>query len=357
MSSSQVVVADRGKRRVPVALLALVLGLWTVVLCWAGVRFFWWWRLGLRVTENPGVEAVWRLHYEELYSSGAVDARLAPDDGSYDVLLQGGSVLEQIAPTLEQSLQRELPGHFRLFNLARSAHTSRDTYFKQRRLADKPFDLVIYYDGVNDARMNCCPDDVYRDDYRHFSWYDSLEARLEAGTISVSDILASRLNRGILTFDIAEGREFSNRIKTAKAYRQNLEPLVDAADRSTGRLLLMTFAYRLPKNYTDEAFRAHQLGYGRGKFELGADVWGTAEGIEGAITAHNRVIRELAAGHKHVIFVDEDQQMPKSGTYFSDLCHLTDEGIAKLTEDTMHAVHGDIERWKSEQRPVATNHK
>src|SRR5580700_27405 len=124
MSSSQVVVADRGKRRVPVALLALVLGLWTVVLCWAGVRFFWWWRLGLRVTENPGVEAVWRLHYEELYSSGAVDARLAPDDGSYDVLLLGGSVLEQTVPALERSLRSELDGRVRLYNLARAAHTS-----------------------------------------------------------------------------------------------------------------------------------------------------------------------------------------------------------------------------------------
>jgi hypothetical protein len=354
MSSSPVAVADRGKRRVPVALLALATGLWTVVLCWAAVRGFYWWRLGVGVTQKPGVEAVWRLHYEELYSTGAVNAHLAPDDGSYDVLLMGGSVLEQIAPTLEQSLRQELQGRSRLFNLARSAHTSRDTYFKQQRLADKQFDLIIYYDGVNDSRMNCCPDEVYRDDYRHFSWYDSLEERLQTGTISVSDILAARLNRGILTFDIAEGREFSNRIKTPKAYRQNLEPLLDSVDHGPGRLLLMTFAYYLPKNYTDEAFRAHQLDYGRGKFELGADVWGTPEGVEGAIRAHNRVIRDLAAQHQNVIFLDEEHQMPKSGTYFSDLCHLTDDGIAKLAEHTMHAIHGDIERWKSEQRGAPT---
>ncbi|HET6328104.1 MAG TPA: hypothetical protein VFG04_25700 [Planctomycetaceae bacterium] len=357
MSSSQVVGAERGKRRVPVALLALALGLWTVVLCWAGVRGFWWWRFGVGVTQKPDVEAVWRLHYEEMYSTGAVDAHLASDDGSYDVLLMGGSVLEQIAPTLEQSLRKELDGRFRLFNLARSAHTSRDTYFKQRRLADQQFDLVIYYDGINDCRMNCCPDDVYRDDYRHFSWYDAVETRLEAGTLSVSDILASRLNRGILTFDIAENRQFSNRIKTPKAYRQNLEPLADAVDRGAGRLLLMTFAYRLPKNYTDEAFRAHQLGYGRGKFELGTDVWGTAEGIEAAITAHNRVLAEIAKQHKNAIFLDEEKQMPKSGTYFSDPCHLTEEGIAKLAEHTMAAVHNDIERWKSEQHLVVTSGK
>jgi hypothetical protein len=356
-SSTQVPATDRRKRRVPAVWLAIALGVWIVVLCWAGVRCFWWWRFGVGVTESPGVEAVWRLHYAELYSCGAVNAHVASDDGFYDVLLLGGSVLEQTAPALEQSLRRELNGRFRLFNLARAAHTSRDTYFKQRRLADKQFDLILYYDGINDARMNCCPDDVYRDDYRHFNWYDSLETRLEAGTLSVSDILASRLDRGILNFDIAQGREFSNRVKTARAYRQNLERLADAADHGTGRLLMMTFAYYLPEDYTTEAFRAHQLGYGQGKYAMGADVWGTPEGIEAAIIAHNGVIRDIARQHKSVILIDEERQMPKSGSYFSDPCHLTEAGIAKFAEHAMPAVRRDIERWKSEQRLLVTTGK
>jgi hypothetical protein len=359
MSLSQTVADEPVKRRtrVPAPLLVLALGLWIVVLCWAGVRCFWWWRLGVGVTESPGVEAVWRLHYKELYTSGAVNARLAPDDGYYDVLLLGGSVLEQAVPALEQSLRRDLEERCRLFNLARAAHTSRDSYFKQQRLSAKQFDLVIYYDGINDARMNCCPDDVYRDDYRHFSWYDSLETRLAAGTMSVSDILRSRLDRGCLTFDIAEGREFSNRVKTAKAYRQNLESIAETVNSSNGRLLLMTFAYDLPENYSHEAFRAHQLGYGPGQYELGVDVWGTPQGVRAAIAAHNGVMREIARQHKSVIFIDEEKQMPKSGIYFSDCCHLTDQGIAKFTEHTMRAVHADIERWKSAQHLMARAEK
>jgi len=325
----------------------MALVLWTGFLLWAGIRGFWWWRLGVGVTENPGVESVWRLHYQELYSSGAIDAHLAADDGYYDVMLLGGSVLEQTAPALEKSLREELGGRLRLFNLARSAHTSRDSYFKQRRLADKRFDLVIYYDGINDARMNCCPDDVYREDYRHFTWYDSLETRLAAGTVSVSDILASKLNRGSLSFDIEQGRQFSNRVKTARAYRQNLEPLADATDRNHSRLLLMTFAYHLPENYTTDAFRAHQLGYGRGKYEVGIDVWGTPEGVQAAIRAHNDVLRDLAGRHKSVIFLDEEKRMPKSGTCFSDPCHLTGQGIATFAGHVREAVRDDIARWKA----------
>jgi hypothetical protein len=109
----------------------------------------------------------------------------------------------------------------------------------------------------------------------------------------------------------------------------------------------MTFAYYLATNYTDEAFRAHQLDYGRGKHELATDVWGTREGVEAAILAHNEIIREIADRHKHVIFVDEAKQMPKSGAYFTDICHQTDAGIAKFAEHAMRAVKSDIERWKS----------
>jgi hypothetical protein len=339
------------------ALCVIALGIWIGLLCWVGVRSFWWWRLDVGVTESPGVEAVWRLHYQELYSSGAVNAHLARDDGYYDILLLGGSVLELTVPALEQSLRDELDGRLRLYNLARAAHTSRDSYFKLRRLAGKPFDLVIFYDGINDARMNCCPDDVYRDDYRHFSWYDSLETRLAAGTVSVSDILRSSLSRGTLSFEIAAGREFSNRVKTTKAYRQNLESIADAVDHFDGRLLLMTFAYYLPQDYTSDGFRAHQLGYGRGKYDVGVEVWGTPKGVEAAIQAHNGVMREIANQHKSVIFLDEEKQMPKSGACFSDPCHLTDRGIATFAEDVLRAVHSDIERWNAAQHLMATTNK
>jgi len=342
------------RRRVPRAWLILGAVLWTALLCWAGVKAFWWWRLGVGVTETPGVEAVWRLHYPELYSSGAVDAHLAPDDGTYDVLLLGGSVLEQTAPALERALGQKLAGHVRVFNLAKAAHTSRDSYFKQQRLGGQRFDLVIFYDGINDARMNCCPDDVYRDDYRHFSWYDSLETRLAAGTVSVSDILASKLNRGSLSFDVAEGREFSDHVKTAAAYRRNLESIADAADRNHSRLLLMTFASDVPKNYSAEAFRGHELGYGRGKYDVGLDVWGTPSGVQAAIAAHNAVVREVAARHKAAILVDEEQQMPQSGIDFSDPCHFTEQGVATFVEHVLRAIEGDLDRWKSAQLAATT---
>jgi hypothetical protein len=87
---------------------------------------------------------------------------------------------------------------------------------------------------------------------------------------------------------------------------------------------------------------------------VGIDVWGTPKGVEAAILAHNEVMRELGKKHKHAIVVDEEKQMPKSGTCFSDPCHLTDQGIATFAEHVLGAVHSDIEHWKAAQHQLAT---
>src|ERR1700734_783326 len=152
MTATKVLAAQPAKRRSRFGLgwRLIALCLWTAVLCYVGAKCFLWWRLDVGMTESPGVEAVWRLHSQELYSSGAVNARLGPDDGSYDVLLLGGSVLEQTAPALEQALRKELDGRVRLFNLARSPHTSRDSFLKHSHLGNRHFDLVIFYDAIND---------------------------------------------------------------------------------------------------------------------------------------------------------------------------------------------------------------
>jgi hypothetical protein len=68
-------------------------------------------------------------------------------------------------------------------------------------------------------------------------------------------------------------------------------------------------------------------------------------------------MREIAHQHKSVILVDEEKQMPQSGIYFSDPCHFTQEGIAKFVEHALHAMHGDIERWKASQHLVVTAEK
>jgi hypothetical protein len=313
--------------------------LWIALLCWGGLKFFWWWQFGVKVGDSPGTETVWMTFYPELYRSGLMEAKLGPDDGHYDVLLLGASVLEQTAPRLEQELRRELGDRLRLFNVARAAHTSRDSFLKFSHLGNRHFDLVIFYHAINDSRMNRCPDDTFREDYTHVSFYRAFQSRLAAGQIRLTDIVRN---------DIVEAKPggsndqlsklYSARIKTAGAFRHNLEPIVQATEDRHCPIVLMTFAYHIPPNYTDEAFRARRLDYGADVSACEISLWGTPQGVKGAIDAHNQVIREVAGRHKNVIFIDQKATMPADGRHFIDPCHLTAQGIDLFVRHVMEAL-------------------
>ena len=113
----------------------------------------------------------------------------------------------------------------------------------------------------------------------------------------------------------------------------------------------MTFAYHIPPNYTDEAFRARRLDYGRSVSACEISLWGTPQGVKAAINAHNQVIREVASRHKNVIFIDQKATMPADGRHFIDPCHLTAQGIDLFVHQVMEAL-----RAKGELR-LATGEK
>jgi hypothetical protein len=64
----------------------------------------------------------------------------------------------------------------RVFNLAKPAHTSRDSLLKYAALGEARFDLVIFYHGINEARTNNAPPEIFREDYAHYSWYETVNA-------------------------------------------------------------------------------------------------------------------------------------------------------------------------------------
>jgi hypothetical protein len=332
-------------------LIAAAYVLWVGLLCWGGLRFFWWWRFDVGVTATPGVETVWQFFYPELYRSGAMHAKLGPDDGSYDVLLLGGSVLEQAAPAFQRALRREFGDRFRLFNLARAAHTSRDSFLKHSHLGNRHFDLVIFYDAINDARMNRCADADFREDYTHFAFYRGFQARLAAGRLDLADLTRDYAEARPIGTDDAISKLYSGRIKTANAFRHNLEPIVQAAEDRHCPIVLMTFAYHLPPNYSDEAFRAKRLDYGPSLLGTEISLWGTPEGVRAAMDTHNRVIREVAGRHENVIFVDQKATLPADGRHFIDPCHLTEQGNELFVRHVIDALRAKGELQRATGKP------
>lgn len=313
--------------------------LYLLAVGWVGLKLFVWIEYDVPPTRAANDDDVWRLYYPELWKSGAIEADRTTDDDRLDVLLLGASVLEQVAGPLEKALKARFDTQVRVYNLAISAHTTRDSAKKYERLLDRQFDLIVIYHGINDSRMNCVPAADYRDDYSHCAWYASFERKIQSGASSLRG-LATRFRKGKIGLGPpdAENLKHGERIKTAAAFERNLESILRFAKAKKTPVLLMTFATHLPKEYSRAAFEAGKLDYGKGQYQLAVEVWGTPNGVRDAVEAHNGAIRKLHDRYPGADFIDMNARLPRDGATFSDVCHLTPAGLGRFVEIVMPAI-------------------
>lgn len=310
-----------------------------IALLWISERLFWRFQAGVPLTEQPDASHIWNFYYTELPRSGVLERAKRTDSKSFRVLLLGGSVLEQLAEPFETAL-RKAAGDQRsveVFSLSLSARTSRDSLLKYQHLMEQGVecDLVIFYHGINDVRMNCCPEAQFRDDYSHCSFYKSFKRRLIAGKLNLTSVVSDYKDNSIpLGEPDDEFRDFGNLIKTTKPFRNNLHPIVAGASRYGHQTMVMTFASFLPDDYTRERFDNGELGYAAGDYGMRAESWGHPENVRRTIDAHNDVIRDIAENNA-VLFVDLQKHLAGQQACFTDVCHLSQAGLETVISHTL----------------------
>lgn len=290
------------------------------------------------------------------------EAAPSRDDGIFDVLLLGGSVLHPRWGRVPQELRRQLDaagvGERRIFDLAEIAQTSRDSLLKYEALGDARFDLVVLYHGINETRANNAPPDLFRADYAHYEWYETVNAMarhhgaswlalpytLEYAALRLRQLLGAgryvplhRPNEAWL----AHGRD----LRSPDALRANFAAILALARERGDPLLLMTFALHVPDDYSEEAFAAKRLDYARHLTPL--ERWGLPENVEAGVRAHNAVVRSLAG--EAAFFVDQARLMPRGAANFEDACHLTPEGSRRFVELLLAPVLA--EKGRAERAP------
>ena len=310
------------------------------VLAWLGVKLLWWIRFDVPVTQTPNADTVWKSYYPELWKSGAIECHPATDDATLDVLLLGGSVLQQVAQKFESELSAMSARPVRVFSLAASSHTSRDSRNKSWRLRDKPFDWIVFYHGINDVRMNCCSTAEFRQDYSHCAWYDAFSRRLEAGRLTVSSLAVDQLWSQPIELGPPKPAQldWGDELKTPPAFRDNVAAIVAANQRPGQHVILATFACYIPENYSRDRFQNHELDYGHGQFELAAELWGKPANVIAGVNAHNQQVREVALKYPNTLLVELAHEIPHSSENFSDPCHLTDRGCELFVARLLAAV-------------------
>ena len=278
-------------------------------------RAFWRLRYGVPF-RNPG--RILYAYYPELRR---VDKeRPTHGDKFYDILFLGGSTLHKDLGQVEQDLLEQLAynGHrnVRIFNLAMPAHTSRDSWLKYAALGEARFELVVFYDGINEARANNAPPEIFREDYAHYSWYEIVNTLAPYhGTASFAlpytlRYLAIRMRHALTkdrydpdTRPRKDWVQYGRDPRSAVSFKHNLGAILDLAQRRGDRVLLMTFATYVPEDYSLEAFKEKRLDYGLHLTPL--EVWGAREHVLETVAVQNEIVRSLAAQHEGVLFVDQ----------------------------------------------------
>jgi hypothetical protein len=301
-------------------------------------------------------DCVWYVFYPHLHTTGLDAAVISNTDDIYDVLMVGGSTISDsfswVSKHLKKGLEDRLNRPVRVFNLAASCHNTRDSLLKCRFLAQKHFDLVVVYDGINDTRMNNAPPGEFRDDYSHCIWYKHLNnldrhpqlfrSALPFLLLYTKDCVAQAC--GLAWFvpprDASpELLEFGRIIRTREPFQNHLREIIARAKSKGERIVLMTFAAYVPANYSLQAYRDGELDYEPDQCTgCPVEIWGKPENVLAALAQHNQAIRELAAENQAVIFVDQETRIPHSATFFKDCCHFTKVGARRFTTNLLQGL-------------------
>ncbi len=274
----------------------------------------------------------------------ALATEVTPNNGVVDVLLLGGSVLHSewgtIGPTLQTRLETEYKAPVRLHNLGTPAHTSLDSKLKLELLQDKAYDAILLYHGINETVFNNCPAHVFKSDYSHVEFYRSLYST--TGTFSNISILPHTIavlqlawikafsKEQLVPFHIPENKawqDFGKTLRTDTTFAANYTAVMENAHKRGIPVVVPSFATYVPDNYSMEAFMAKELDYTDP--QCVTEVWGTPKYIEAAIAAHNVALAEICEQQSEnslLYCVELDEQFPKHGKNFNDICHLTPAG-------------------------------
>jgi hypothetical protein len=278
----------------------------------------------------------------------AVDsARPNHADQFHDILLLGGSVLHPDWGQVEDELRDQLTsrGHrnVRIFNLARPAHSSRDSLLKYASLGSSGFELVVFYHGINEARTNNVPPDLFRDDYSHYAWYEVANglapyhgSAVFALPFTLTTLVtwirqAATKDRYVPRVPRPEWTPFGAEAKSSVPFARNLEAIAAMAAARGDPLLVMTFATHMPADYSLRAFEKHRLDYARHREPI--ETWGEPHNVLAAVARRNDAVRALAARRSDVSLIDQARLMPGSGRYFDDVCHFTRAGSARFVRN------------------------
>ncbi len=273
------------------------------------------------------------------------NADISNTDSTFDVLILSCSVLHKdwVDIVAEMNKCMHIPSGYRnikIYNASGVGHGSRDNLIKSNLLRNKKFDVVMYYDAINDSRLNNCPVGVFKSDYSHYRWYDEINHIVGHPEMNYTVIPFmvdwARIHLKALVNDAYVPQHFSLRpdwlafgsdMKSLPCYNSNLAQVMEIARGQNERFVYFTFAYYVQPEYSLEKFRARKLDYTFCDHSRETEIWGRAENVSRFIDSVNYNSKVWVGKYPNTKWVDLYSSFPRSGGYFADICHFSPKGI------------------------------
>jgi hypothetical protein len=293
---------------------------------------------------QPGQTFI-KKFYPELQP--VADTSITAHDSYYDLLILGGSAISTEYSQMEVRLQKILnadstkkKARARVFNLARASHTSLDNLLKYRHLSDKHFDVVIYYEAINENRANLVSDTDFRPDYQHILWYYDLDlvSRHPEMNVTVLPYLLHKsvglllkklrgepvLNREAM---YASQNHFGENIKTVAPFATNVSAIAALAKQRGAQFLPVTYALYFPQSIAEKGANSDYSEFSGCSYPSPLGLWGNPSNVRKGVQQHNLALKEIARLNRLPI-CHMDSIMPRQKQYYCDLCHFSPEGAA-----------------------------
>lgn len=332
-------------------------------------------------------------YYPELHPFFDGSIPMVCNDSIRLVIFGGSAVTNTLCdlPELIQNLNIPKPNSkpLAIYSLARYAQNSMDSRIKYQLLNQFHFDYVFVYDGINDTRVNNCPDEFFNDDYSHIGFYDEVNTYIrhpelkyfvslyyaeriwKQWTVAMGlkkyipkefsvlhpgiferDVLNEIMKKDTTTgiwhqmktrpntivdmnlnpFDTSWLKEGAQ-IKSAGTFRKNLLGLIHLAKTKNEQLILSTYAIHSPPDYSISLFLKGKLDYAANKWPT--ELYGLPENVVKGVRKHNEIIHVLSNKY-NLPLVDFEAKVPHNKDYFLDICHLNTKGcdlLAKLIHE------------------------
>ena len=317
----------------------------------------------------PNRNTIIKSYYPELQELD----NIISDNNHYDyeILILGASVTNDSFGSIRKNLEKQLSDKtsqsVRVTNFSRPAHSSLDSFLKYSTIEHTIFDLIIIYHNINELRANHVPDNLFKSNYSHLDWYYEINKHL-----STIDYLSPFATPYILSLlylqfkhnDLSplphdkvrfEWLYHGQNIKTKKSFRKNISNIIKHANKYQAKVLILTYAYYIPKDYSNNKFISKTLDYSfKNAHSFPLSIWGDKTSLSLGLALHNTILKEQHETDPTLLFVDQYNKIPKKKKYFNDVCHLTEKGGELFVNNLLDIISLEIDK---KEHSVSTKYK